>query len=116
MSATKTLSIFSIILLLILSTLSATALQENFDIQSTNAFAACSYAVTTNTIQVHNTGDVESSYAVSAVGDASSFATYSDSSFSLQPGQSKTIFVYLAPGSRAGSYDLETTVTATFGV
>lgn len=93
------------------------AAQENFDASSaTQNVVLCTNSITTNSIYVKNTGDVESNYILSATGDASWFTTYSEGQFSLKPGESKLIFVYYAPGNNQGTYDLETKIKTGFGV
>ncbi len=114
MTGVKKLGIFSIFLLLF-SIASVYALQENFDVSTTQNIAACSYSVTTNSIVIRNTGDIESAYSLSSSGNTD-FATYSENSFTLKAGESKTIFVYLSPGSKTGNYDLQTTVKTNFGL
>ncbi len=113
----KMTQVVGIFFLFLLCMVSVSALQENFNaIATTNTPSACSYAVTTNSIIVTNIGDVESTYAISAFGSASQFTTYSDGTFSLKPSETKTIFVYIAPGSIKGSFNLETNITTVFGL
>ncbi|MBN2420794.1 hypothetical protein JXB27_00785, partial [Candidatus Woesearchaeota archaeon] len=109
-------SLWLILAIFVLSLTSAFALSEDFTIQSTTLNpAACSFSVTANSVIVTNTGDIESVYSLSAVGSAGDFTTYSDSRFSLQPGETKYVYVYYAPGSRTGNYYIETTVITDFG-
>jgi uncharacterized membrane protein len=116
MAVKNKFGLFSILLVFLLSLVSATALQESFAIgTSVENIVACSNSVTTNSITVRNTGDIESGYMLDAEGSALEFATFSETSFSILPGESRTVYVYYAPGDRRGAYDLEATVTTSLG-
>ncbi len=108
----KTLAILSI--LLISFSLTAFALQENFEVFSTaQNIAICTGGITTNSIIVTNTGDIESSYVLSTAGTAQT--ALSENRFSLKSGESKSIFVYYSP-SQTGSYSLQITARTGFGI
>ncbi|MBS3115214.1 hypothetical protein J4482_01150 [Candidatus Woesearchaeota archaeon] len=108
----KTLAILPV--LLILFSLTAFALQENFEVfSSIQNIASCANSITANSIILTNTGDVESNYVVSTAGTAQ--ATLSENRFSLNSGESKSIFVYYGLLQK-GSYSLQITAKTGFGL
>jgi uncharacterized membrane protein len=116
MSGAKSIKGIGIFLVLLLSIITASALQEQFQAYVTSpSVAACANSVTTTSLVVKNTGDIESAYSLSASGEALAFATYSETQFSVKPGESKTVFVYFSPAGRMGSYSLQTSITTALG-
>ncbi len=107
-------SLVSIILVL-LGISSSFALQEGFEVSSTQNVAACASAITSASISITNTGDIESSYSIAASGSAFEFARFSETAFTLKLGETKTLFVYFSPKTQ-GNYQLETTITTVLGL
>lgn len=107
--------LISVLFILILSPLSAVALQENFDVSSqVSNIVACSNGVTTNSFVVTNNGDIESSYTLKGAGNIP--FTYSESSFLIKAGQSKTVYLYYSPGNLKGDYYSQTEISTAFGM
>lgn len=68
----------------------ASALSEDFNAYSqSGTISACACGITEGAITVTNTGDITSSYNIFASGSAAPFSTVADSTFSLNPGESK---------------------------
>ncbi len=103
------------VFLILFSVLPAFALQEQFDVVSAKSIAACSNGVTTDSITIRNTGDIESGFTISDSGSASEFTTFSETSVSVKPGESKTVFAYMSPSGRKGNYDLSAIITSALG-
>lgn len=104
----------SIFLALFISIACSSALSEGFEAYSpVKDIAACSHSLATNSITITNTGDVESFYSLSGIGTIS--ASYSETSFSLKPGESKPIFIYFS-SIAPGNYYLETIIRTNFGL
>ncbi len=105
------------IILSMLFAISVNALTEDFSLFIQNDdLRVCSHDLSTNSIVIKNIGSIESIFSISKSGSASSFVSYSESYFSLKPGESKTITLFIAPGSLRGSYDIKTTVQTAFGL
>ncbi len=112
MSKYKALAILSV--LFIFLSLSAFALQENFEVySSTQNVASCTNGITTSSITISNTGDIESGYILTTTGTAQ--ITLSENRFSLKAGGSKTVFVYYSQ-SQEGSYFSQITAKTIFGL
>lgn len=108
--------LLTLLLVILLTIVPATALSEDFSLSSTQStinVCACSY--TKVPIRLWNTGDVTSVYQLSKAGSAASFATFTEHGATLEPGQSKevTMFVRAACGAK-GTYDISITATTIF--
>ncbi|MFC1728452.1 hypothetical protein ACFLZ7_03240 [Nanoarchaeota archaeon] len=110
-------NLFAVLFLLVLASISATeALQEDFYISGSNKVTSCAHGISTESITIRNTGSISTGYSISKSGSAAPFASYSEQFFSLNPGEERTIQVYLTPGTEKGSHSLTTTVQTTFGL
>ena len=108
MSHLKSLGVLSIFLFLIIS---VCALQENFEAYNQiQGITSCINTHVSDSIIIKNTGDVLSTYSVSG-----NTATYSENSFTLNPGETKTIFVYYNFNQK-GTYSSQTTIKTSFGL
>lgn len=98
-------------------TASAFALTEDFNaVAQKNTVSACSDAVSSDSLIVQNTGDVASAYSIAASGSISPYTTFSETSFNLVPGETKTVDYYIRAPNVEGSFDLKTEIKTLFGL
>jgi uncharacterized membrane protein len=109
------LAVFALFLMLIPSGL---ALSEEFNAFATNEVVnVCSCSLTSNLVKVENTGDITSVFNIEKQGESAKWATFSDDSFTLEPGKSQLIETFVnVPCDVRGEYDLTTTISTTFGL
>lgn len=113
----KILAITTIMIMALMA--SVFALSENFALTSVkNDIRACpSSPDIADILTISNTGQITSSYTITLSGKASEWTTLSESSFSLESGESKDIFVYLrSDPSIEGNFELDIKVSTSFGL
>ncbi|MBI1969741.1 hypothetical protein HYS48_03515, partial [Candidatus Woesearchaeota archaeon] len=106
------------LILLLFFPISITALQEDFHaFPESKTLAVCSCGLREGNIIVENTGEVPSSYRIAKEGMAAPWASYTEQSFTLQPGETKVVrqFVHV-PCNSEGTYDLITKIETAFDV
>ncbi len=96
---------------------SASALSEDFSaFASTDTINACACDLTTDHISVHNTGDVTSTFMLTAEGSkAAEWTELAPQTFYLEQGEVKQVERFIkVPCSARGEYTLNTTVRTLF--
>lgn len=113
-----TYTLLSIILISLLALSASAQVPEDFSLSGDTAFTVYQGTLHSTSLLVTNTGAVASSYSLSVgPSDAANWVSMNPLTFTLQPGQSKTITEYLnIPLNTApGSYSLTTFVTTSVG-
>ncbi len=116
MSSKKKIGILFLVVLLILP---FTYGQEDYSLNyKAESDSVCPGSTVLFTIEVTNTGSVDSQYSVNMAGDASKWTTTVPTGFSLKPGQKKIVYNYITPKSTSlpGTYNLKVTVNTVTGM
>lgn len=108
--------LLTILLVLLLSLVPATALREDFLVSSqTSAITTCACSSAKIPLRLENTGDVTSVYQISQSGDAAAWAALTAQGMTLEPGDAAETTAFVsAPCNVQGSFDLQTTIKTLF--
>lgn len=115
--SSKISRLFLFLFVFIVSLYAVSAVSEDFYAYfQQNEVSACSCGIFSTQLVVKNTGTITSSYQIFSGGSAAKWATLAEDSFVLEPGETKTIVVYVnLPCGIEGRYALDLNVTTLFG-
>ncbi|MEM2874256.1 MAG: hypothetical protein QW063_02325 [Candidatus Nanoarchaeia archaeon] len=102
------------LLVIILALASLVSLAPIYGLEfSSDAISLCATDTAVFVTSVTNTADYQDSFTVSLGGDAAKWAIAAPAGFSLNPGETENIYLYVTPSinSLAGTYTLDVTVT-----